>query len=50
VFALGTGGSALGDRLGMIGALAADVLAQAVVSAVLHAESVEGFVAYRDMK
>jgi L-aminopeptidase/D-esterase-like protein len=50
VFALGTGGTPLGDRLGAIGALAADVLAQAIVSAVLHAESVEGFVAYRDME
>ncbi|MEX2300243.1 MAG: P1 family peptidase [Bryobacterales bacterium] len=50
VFALGTGGASLGDRLGTIGALAADVLAQAVVSAVLHAESVEGFVAYRDLE
>jgi L-aminopeptidase/D-esterase-like protein len=49
VFALGTGGVAVGDRLSTVGALAADVLAQAVVSAVLHAESVEGFVAVRDL-
>ena len=49
VFALGTGGRPLGDLLGTVGALAADVLAQAVVSAVLHAESIEGFVAYRDI-
>jgi hypothetical protein len=35
--------------LGTIGALAADVLALAVVSAVMHAESFEGFVAYRDL-
>jgi L-aminopeptidase/D-esterase-like protein len=50
VFALGTAGRPLGDLLGMVGALAADVLAQAVVSAVLHAESVEGFAAYRDLQ
>lgn len=50
IFALGTGGSPLGDRLGVVGALAADVLAQAVVSAVLHAESVEGFPACRDLE
>lgn len=49
VFALGTGGKPLGDLLGTVGALAADVLAQAVVAAVLHAETIAGFVAYRDM-
>jgi L-aminopeptidase/D-esterase-like protein len=49
VFALGTGGKPLGNLLGTIGALAADVLAQAVVAAVLHAKTIEGFVAYRDM-
>jgi L-aminopeptidase/D-esterase-like protein len=49
VFALGTGGGPVGGLLGTIGALAADVLALAVVSAVMHAESFEGFVAYRDL-
>ncbi len=49
VFALGTGGRPLGGSLAQVGALAADVLAQAVVSAVLQAEAVEGFPAYRDL-
>jgi L-aminopeptidase/D-esterase-like protein len=49
VFALGTGGQPVAGLLGTVGALAADVLAQAVVAAVLHAESVAGFVAYRDI-
>jgi L-aminopeptidase/D-esterase-like protein len=50
VFALGTGGNPLGDMLATVGALAADVLAQAVVSAVLHAERMAGFPAYRDLQ
>lgn len=50
VFALGTGGvSADSKLLGSIGALAADVMAQAIVSAILHAESIEGYPAQRDM-
>ena len=50
VFALGTGGRPVAGLLGTVGALAADVLAQAVVAAVLHAESIEGFLAYRDVE
>ena len=50
VFALGTGGRAVDARLlGEIGALAADVLAQAVVAAVRAAESGFGLPAARDM-
>jgi len=50
VFALGTGGVAVDSKLlGYIGALAADVMAQAVVSAILHAESIEGYPAQRDV-
>jgi L-aminopeptidase/D-esterase-like protein len=49
VFALGTGGKPIAGLLATVGALAADVLAQAVVAAMLHAETVAGFVAYRDM-
>jgi L-aminopeptidase/D-esterase-like protein len=49
VFALGTGGRRVdGGLLGRVGALAADVLAQAVVAAILHAESIESFPAHRD--
>ena len=50
VFALGTGGRPLGKLLATVGALAADVLSQAVVSAVLQAVAVEGFPAYRDLQ
>ena len=50
IFALGTGGLEVESRLlGQIGALAADVVAQAVVSAILHAETVEGYPAHRDL-
>jgi len=50
VFALGTGGVAVDSKLlGYIGALAADVMAQAIVSAILHAESIEGYPAQRDV-
>ena len=50
VFALGTGGRKVDARLlGYVGALAADVMAQAVVSAVLQAESLEGYPAHRDL-
>jgi L-aminopeptidase/D-esterase-like protein len=50
VFALGTGGKPLAGLLATIGALAADLLAQAVVAAVFYAESVSGFPAYRDLE
>ena len=50
VFALGTGGRRVDSRLlGYVGALAADVMAQAVVSAILQAESLEGYPAHRDL-
>ena len=42
VFALGTGGvEADASKLGLLGAVAADVVSQAIVSAILHAESAE---------
>jgi L-aminopeptidase/D-esterase-like protein len=51
IFALGTGGRQVDQRLlGYIGALAADVMAQAIVSAILHAESIEGYTAHRDLE
>lgn len=50
VFALGTGGRAVDLRLlGVVGALAADALAAAVVAAVMHAESIAGYRARRDL-
>jgi len=50
VFALGAGGQAVDSRrLGVIGALAADALALAVVAAVLHASSIPGYPARRDL-
>ena len=51
VFALGTGGKKVDQPfLGFVGALAADVMAQAVLAAVLHAEGIEGFPAHRDLQ
>jgi L-aminopeptidase/D-esterase-like protein len=51
IFALGTGGPTVDNKLlGQLGALAADVMAQAIVSAILHAESIEGYPAHRDLK
>ncbi len=51
IFALGTGGRTVdSDLLGQIGALAADTMAQAIVSAILHAESIEGYPAQRDLR
>ncbi len=50
VFTLGTGGAKTDTaRLGLLGALAADVLAMAVVAAALAAESVEGRPARREL-
>ncbi len=50
IFALGTGGRSVDRRLlSYIGAIAADVMAQAIVSAILHAESIEGYPAHRDL-
>lgn len=51
IFALGTGGPEVdANRLAVLGAVAADVFAQAVVSAVLHAEASAGRPANRDLK
>lgn len=50
IFTVGTGGAATDTaRLGLLGALAADVLGQAVVAAVLAAQSIEGRLALRDV-
>ena len=50
LFALGTGGRRVDARLlGYIGALAADVTAQAIVSAILQAEGIEHYPAHRDL-
>ena len=50
VFAIGAGGRQI-DRqaLGYVGAVAADVMAQAVVSAVVHANGISGYPAYSDL-
>jgi L-aminopeptidase/D-esterase-like protein len=49
IFALGTGGRAADSRLvGLLGALAADAFAQAIVAAILNAEGVEGYPAWKD--
>lgn len=51
VFTLGTGGPTVDSKLlGQLGALAADVMAQAIVSAILHAESIEGYPAHRGLE
>ena len=50
VFALGTGGSEVdAQKLGYVGAVAADALAEAIVAAILHAEGIEGVPARRDI-
>ena len=50
IFALGTGGKhGDSDLVGRVGALAADVTAQAVAAAVLHATGIEGLPASGDM-
>ena len=50
IFALGTGGPEVdANLLGCIGALAADVTAQAVVAAVLHAKGIEGLPSLGDI-
>ena len=51
IFALGTGGQRVDGRLlGYAGALAAEVVAQAVVSAVLHAKGIAGYPAWGDWR
>jgi L-aminopeptidase/D-esterase-like protein len=50
IFALGTGGRPVDAQLlNCLGALAADVMAQAVVAAILKAEGIPGAPAYRDL-
>ena len=49
VFALSTGTSEVSANLGAIGALAAEVLADAILRAVKEAESIPGYPAYRDI-
>jgi L-aminopeptidase/D-esterase-like protein len=48
IFALSTGKLKLKVNAGLIGAIAAEVMARAVVQAALHAESIPGFPAHRD--
>jgi len=51
VFALGTGGASVDTtRLGLLGALAADVLAFAIIAAVQNARSLPGRPAWRDLQ
>jgi L-aminopeptidase/D-esterase-like protein len=50
IFALGTGGRSVDSALlAQLGALAADVMAQAVVAAILHAKGIEGYPSYSDL-
>jgi L-aminopeptidase/D-esterase-like protein len=48
IFALSTGALKLRVNAGMIGAIAAEVMARAVVQAALQAHSIPGFPAHRD--
>jgi L-aminopeptidase/D-esterase-like protein len=50
IFALATGTSNVKANHGMIGALAAEAMAQAIVRAATQAESITGFPAWRDVK
>jgi L-aminopeptidase/D-esterase-like protein len=50
VFALATGSKTGAADVGQIGALAADVMADAIVRAVRQATSVEGIPAARDLR
>jgi len=50
IFALATGALAARVEEGAVGALAADVIAEAIVRAVMQAESIPGYPAYRDVK
>jgi L-aminopeptidase/D-esterase-like protein len=50
VFTLGTGGVEVdASKLGLLGAVAADVVGHAIVSAILHAESAEGRPSRREL-
>jgi L-aminopeptidase/D-esterase-like protein len=50
IFALATGKSNASVNVAVIGAMAAEAVAQAVVNAVMHAESLPGFPSYKDLK
>jgi L-aminopeptidase/D-esterase-like protein len=50
IFSLATGTIAAHVDTGMIGSLAADVMAQAIVRAVTQAEGIAGFPSYRDLR
>jgi L-aminopeptidase/D-esterase-like protein len=50
IFSLATGTTAARVDTGMIGALAADVMAQAIARAVTQAEGIAGFPSYRDLQ
>ena len=50
IFALATGKLKVNANHGLIGALAAEAMAQAIVRAAVHAESLPGLPAYRDWK
>jgi L-aminopeptidase/D-esterase-like protein len=50
IFALATGRLKVNVNHGMIGALAAEAMAQAIVRAIIHARSLPGLLAYRDVK
>ncbi len=49
IFALSTGTLRGTASHGMIGAIAAEVMAQAIVRAVMSAQSIPGFPSYRDV-
>lgn len=49
IFALATGKLKVNANHGMIGALAAEAMSQAIVRAAIHAESLPGLPAYRDV-
>ncbi|MBI3950114.1 MAG: P1 family peptidase [Acidobacteria bacterium] len=50
IFALATGKSGVEVNVGLIGAMAAEVVAEAVVRAVTEAEGLPGFPSYKDLK
>jgi len=50
VFALSTGMTATEANLGIIGTLAADALAEAILRGVKRATSIPGYPAYRDLQ
>lgn len=50
IFAIGTGTNSEATDVNAIGALAADMIAKAVVRAVMQAESIPGYPSYRDLQ